>query len=224
MLSFNIKGFSNPFYPRNIYGIGRNYARHAEEMKSEVLNNPVVFLKPLSSLINEENPILLPAQSKDVQHEVELVIMIGREGKFIPRDTALDHIAGFGVGIDVTARDLQNEAKKQGLPWSIAKGFDSFGALSQFEPLESWDALQQQKLSLRVNDELRQTASLTDMIFKPEDLIHYLSTIFTLSPGDLIFTGTPSGVAPLNEGDTLYASLGDIIDATFHVHRLPDSD
>jgi 2-keto-4-pentenoate hydratase/2-oxohepta-3-ene-1,7-dioic acid hydratase in catechol pathway len=187
-----------------------------------VPDTPVVFLKPVSSLIDESSPILLPGQSGDVQHEVELVLVIGREGKFIPIEATPDYIAGFGVGIDVTARDLQREAKKGGLPWTLAKGFDTFGALSQIMPFTDWNSLRNETLSLTVNGETRQSAPLTDMIFNPGALISYLSTIFTLSAGDIIFTGTPEGVAPINQGDQLHASLGKHIEAKFHVHNIPE--
>ena len=222
MLSLHIEGFNRPLFPRNIYGIGRNYAKHASEMQSEVPDSPVVFLKPVSSLIDESSPILLPGQSGDVQHEVELVLVIGREGKFIPREATPDYIAGFGVGIDVTARDLQGEAKKGGLPWTLAKGFDTFGALSTIMPYTDWNSLRRETLSLKVNGDTRQSAPLTDMIFDPAELISYLSTVFTLNAGDIIFTGTPEGVAPIKQGDTLQASLGNHVEATFNVHNIPD--
>lgn len=222
MLSFNIEGFNQPLYPRNIYGIGRNYAKHASEMKSEVPDKPVVFLKPVSSLIDENDPILLPSQSNDVQHEVELVLIIGREGKFIPKEATPDYIAAIGVGIDVTARDLQREAKSNGLPWTLAKGFDTFGALSQLAPYTDWNSLKSETLSLQVNCETRQSAPLSDMIFDPSALISYLSTIFTLNAGDIIFTGTPEGVAPINQGDTLEAAIGNLVEAKFNVHDIPE--
>lgn len=222
MLSFNIEGFNQPIYPRNIYGIGRNYAKHASEMKSEVPDTPVVFLKPVSCLIDENDPILLPHLSSDVQHEVELVLVIGREGKFIPKDATPDYIASIGIGIDVTARDLQREAKSKGLPWTLAKGFDTFGALSRMVPYSDWNSLKNETLSLQVNGKTRQSARLADMIFDPASLISYLSTIFTLNAGDIIFTGTPSGVAPIKQGDTLEAALGNLVQAKFNVHKIPE--
>lgn len=191
---------------RSVFCIGRNYVAHAEELNNEVPDQPLVFLKPASS-ITYTGPISLPAQSKDVHHEVELVVAIGKKGREIPASKALEYVAGYAVGIDLTARDIQSEAKKNGHPWSVAKGFDTFAPLSSFVKASDVANPQNLELQLSVNGTLRQQANTGLMIFPVAELIHYLSGIFTLQPGDLIFTGTPEGVASLQHGDVVEASL-----------------
>lgn len=190
-----------------IYCIGRNYVEHAQELGNAVPKQPIVFLKPKSAVCFDGGTILLPTQSKEVQHEVELVIAIGKGCKTISQNSALNHVAGIGVGIDLTARDIQQIAKEKGHPWSIAKGFDTFAPISNFVPLSSIISIQNLSLELKVNGQTRQSGNTSDMIFSCEFLISYLSNIFTLYPGDLIFTGTPQGVSALNSGDILEASL-----------------
>jgi 2-keto-4-pentenoate hydratase/2-oxohepta-3-ene-1,7-dioic acid hydratase in catechol pathway len=191
----------------NIYCIGRNYVEHARELQNDVPNQPLVFLKPTSSLITDGDQITIPSQSKNVHHEVELVAAIGKGGKNISRKTALDHVSGYAVGIDVTARDIQQRAKEQGHPWSVAKGFDSFAPISSFILSDDISDPQDIELQLMVNDEVRQADNTRLMIFPVGELIHYLSGIFTLQKGDLIFTGTPKGVSPIKSGDHITASL-----------------
>lgn len=190
----------------SIFCIGRNYVAHARELDNDVPDQPMVFLKPVSS-ITFEGPILLPPQSNEVHHEVELVVAIEKGGKDITRDEALSHVGGYGVGIDLTARDIQARAKEKGHPWSVAKGFDTFAPLSHFIPGDQVTDPQNLGLSLTVNDRMRQQSNTRLMIFPVADLIRYLSTIFTLRPGDLIFTGTPEGVSPLHSGDHIEAAL-----------------
>ncbi len=192
-----------------IFCIGRNYSEHAKELKNEVPDRPMVFLKPVSSIIFDGGSIILPPQSREVHHEVELVAAIAKGGKNIPEENALQHIAGYGIGIDVTARDLQQEAKKRSHPWTVAKGFDTFAPISSFIPADSIDDPQNIDLKLQVNGEVRQNGNTRDMIFPVAELVAYLSTIFTLTPGDLIFTGTPSGVSPVKKGDQIKATLQD---------------
>jgi 2-keto-4-pentenoate hydratase/2-oxohepta-3-ene-1,7-dioic acid hydratase in catechol pathway len=201
----------NPFgiFARTVYCVGRNYAAHAKEMKAEVPRAPVLFLKPVSALVHSGRKIVLPSASRQVDHEVEVVVALAGGGKNIPVEKALDFVAGYGVGIDVTARDLQEGAKKAGLPWTVAKGFDTFAPLSDFQSRSQMgDGPFEFKLS--VNGTVRQEASTREMIFSFAELIHYLSTIFTLNTGDLIFTGTPSGVGPLVSGDDVLAELGSL--------------
>jgi len=186
--------------------IGRNYAEHAGEMDSDVPEEPMVFLKPASAVIRSGDPVRLPPQSQDVHHEIELVAAIGNEGKNIAREDALDHVAAYAVGLDMTARDLQSEAKERRHPWSVAKGFDTFAPLGPLAPADAVDDPQDLTLRLQVNGETRQEASTRHMIFPVAELIHYCSQIFTLSPGDLLYTGTPSGVESVKEGDTLTAA------------------
>lgn len=190
-----------------IFCIGRNYAAHAAEMKSEVPETPMVFLKPSTALVRHGGVVQLPLQSNAVHHEVELVAVIGNGGKNIDASTALEHVAGYAVGLDMTARDIQSAAKKKGHPWSVAKGFDTFAPLGEIVPAEFVNDPQQLTISLLVNGALRQAGNTEDMIFPVARLIAFCSSIFTLLPGDLIYTGTPEGVGPVAAGDELVASL-----------------
>ncbi len=193
----------------NIYCIGRNYADHARELGNKVPEQPIVFLKPSNTLCGDRSLIRLPGQSTDVHHEVEMVIALSDGGKNIPEPEAHSCIAGIGVGIDLTARDLQAQAKAKGHPWSVAKGFDQFAPVSDFVPIEdAAENIQNLDLKLAVNGTIRQEDNTARMIFSVAHLISYLSSVFTLEPGDLIFTGTPSGVSSIQSGDQLHATLG----------------
>lgn len=218
MKQLSFLGRSLQISPHNIFCIGRNYAEHAHELKNAVPQEPVVFLKPLNALTADGGTIVLPCQSQNVQHEVEIVVLLEKGGKNIAEDQAYQHIAGFAVGIDVTARDLQKQAKDQGLPWTLAKGFDTFAPLSAFVPREDVHDWKSLTVTLTVNGELRQRGVACDMIFTIPFLIRYLSERFTLEAGDLIFTGTPAGVGPLKAGDRLLATLGtDLTQLTVNV-------
>lgn len=202
----------SPKLPNNlsintIFCIGRNYAAHARELNNPVPGEPVVFLKPASSVVPNGAAIVIPAQSDDVHYEAELVVAIGKKGKNIPLEEAMDYVAGYGLGIDVTARDLQQIAKDKSLPWSVAKGFDTFAPLSDFTDRESLPDPDQIEYTLEINGEHRQHGQTSHMLFPIPFLIHYLSGIFTLNPGDLIFTGTPEGVGKLHKGDRLHTEL-----------------
>ncbi len=189
-----------------ILGIGRNYARHAAEMNASVPKQPMIFLKPSSALIRMPEPIRLPSITSNVHHEVELVAMIGREGKDIPLDRSLEYVSAYAIGLDMTARDLQSEAKRKGNPWSVAKGFDTFAPLGELVPAAEVKDPQQLKLTLKVNGVLRQHGDTRDMIFSVAHLVSYCSQIFTLEQGDLLYTGTPDGVGPVAKGDWLEAT------------------
>ena len=186
--------------------IAKNYARHAAEMKSTVPQQPVVFLKPRTSLIGNGEAIVLPALCDEVHHEVELVALIGRHGKNIPESEALSYVAGYAVGLDMTARDLQAQAKDAGHPWAVAKGFDTFAPLGSFAPHQDIAAPHDLMLTLTINGDVRQHASTGNMVFSIPQLISYCSRVFTLEPGDCFFTGTPEGVGPVHEGDHLVAT------------------
>ncbi len=201
----------------NIFCIGRNYVAHAEELGNEIETSPVVFLKPTSAVIFEGDRIRLPAMSSDVHYEAELVVAIGREGKNIPRSDALGYVAGYGLGLDLTMRDVQSELKSKGLPWTIAKGFDTSAPLSEFLPSREITDPQDMTFTLHVNGELRQTGKTSRMIFTVAELVSYLSSLFTLHPGDLVFTGTPRGVGRLASGDVLALELETALHAEFHV-------
>ncbi len=195
---------SEPAGPRGkLICIGKNYAKHAAEMKSSVPTVPVVFLKPTTSIIRTGESIVLPPMSKDVHHEIELVAQIGRRGKTIPVSEALSYVAGYAVGLDMTARDLQAKAKRNGHPWSVAKGFDTFAPLGVFVPKAEVSDVQGLMLTLTVNGEVRQRASTKDMVFTVAELVSFCSHVFTLESGDCLFTGTPEGVGPVEAGDRL---------------------
>lgn len=199
--------------------IGRNYALHAAEMQSILPTEPVVFLKPATALIQDGEAVVLPAMSRDVHHEVELVVMIGRPGKHIAQSDALSHIAGYAVGLDMTARDLQSAAKKGGRPWSIAKGFDTFAPVGAFVSATQVRDPQDLVLTLAANGQERQRGHTRDMIFPVAELIAYCSRIFTLEPGDLLLTGTPHGVGSVQDGDTLVATCSGLPVLTVPVRR-----
>lgn len=206
-MKITLPGQVQPIPVGKLLCIGRNYADHAVEMDREVPDEPMVFLKPASAVIRSGDTVRLPPQSTEVHHEVELVAVIGTEGKRIPRSEALDHVAAYAVGLDMTARDLQDRAKQRRHPWSVAKGFDTFAPLGPLSPAERGGDLQARTLRLTVDGEVRQEAETRDMIFPVDELIHYCSQIFTLLPGDLLYTGTPAGVGPVADGDVLEASV-----------------
>lgn len=192
--------------PGKLLCIGKNYAKHAAEMQSEVPDAPMIFLKPSTALVGDGGEVVLPAMSQEVHHEVELVAVIGQVGKNIPESAALTHVAGYAIGLDMTARDLQGQAKKKGHPWSVAKGFDTFAPVGTFVLAAEVADPQDVQVRLTVNGEVRQDGHTGAMIFSIAHLIAYASRIFTLEPGDLLFTGTPEGVGPVQEGDVLEAS------------------
>lgn len=164
-------------------------------------------MKPASSLLEDGGTVMIPEGSTNVHHEAELVIAIGKEGKNISREDAWNYIAGYAIGIDVTARDIQDTLKSAGKPWLLAKGLDSFAPLGNFiDPSEISEA-SDVSIQLWVNDDQRQNGNTRDMIFPIDDLIARVSSYFTLLPGDLIFTGTPEGVGPMKHGDTVRAVI-----------------
>ena len=193
---------------QNIFCIGRNYTEHIKELNNSVPTAPVVFIKPTSSICYDGGNLILPVQSKHVDHEVEIVVAIGISGKNIPESNALDYISHVGIGLDFTARDLQDKAKEKSLPWSVAKGFDTFAGISTFIAFNG-SALELANLSfqLEVDGEIRQRGNSKNMIFSIPAIVSYLSSIFTLSEGDLIFTGTPAGVGIVREGEIIKASM-----------------
>jgi 2-keto-4-pentenoate hydratase/2-oxohepta-3-ene-1,7-dioic acid hydratase in catechol pathway len=187
--------------------IGRNYADHAKEMHADIPKEPVLFLKPASAIIPSGGTIVIPPFSHELHHEVELVALISRGGSRIPVSEAMSHIGGYAAGLDMTLRDVQAEAKKKGLPWTVAKGFDTSAPLSPFVEPESIPDPHNLTISLSVNGIRRQYSSTANMIFRLDFIVAYISSIFTLEPGDLIFTGTPEGVGPAEPGDILTAEI-----------------
>ncbi len=186
--------------------IGRNYAKHAAEMNAAVPAQPIIFLKPSTALIRSHEAIRLPSMTSNVHHEMELVAMIGLGGRDIPPQRSLDHVTAYAIGLDMTARDLQSEAKRMGKPWSVAKGFDTFAPLGELVPADKIGNPQELTLSLKVNGTVKQHGTTQDMIFPVAHLVSYCSKIFTLEHGDLLYTGTPEGVGPVVQGDRLEAT------------------
>lgn len=189
-----------------IFGIGRNYSAHIKELGNERPEEPVIFLKPDTALLRNNEPFYYPDFSKDVHHEVEVVLRICKEGKHIDEKFAHKYYDAIGVGIDFTARDLQQKAKQKGLPWTLAKGFNGSAPVSSFLDKEIFD-LQNLSFGLQVNGETRQQGNTSHMIFSFDFIIAYLSKFFTLRKGDLIYTGTPEGVAAVKRGDRLTAFI-----------------
>lgn len=201
------RGLTPELTIHSIFCIGRNYAGHARELKNEIPDAPVIFTKPVTTIVYDGGSVILPAQSSNVHHEVELVVAIGREGKKIPREEANRYIAGYAAGIDMTARDIQDQLKEEGKPWDLAKGLDTFAPLGRFiTPEEAGDPAGID-IELSVNGTIRQKGTTADMLFPVDVLISTLSHFFTLHPGDLIFTGTPEGVAQVQEGDVIEARI-----------------
>ena len=192
----------------NIFCIGRNYSEHAKELNNPLPTQPIIFCKPSGALLRDNKPFYYPDFSKDIQYEVELLIKIGKPGKSIHESKAKEYIDQIGLGIDFTARDLQTECKSKGLPWEIAKGFDHSAVVGDWLPFGGLD-LTQVGFSLLKNKETVQSGHSKDMIFSFENVISYLSGFFSLSKGDIIFTGTPSGVGPIKRGDMFEGFIGD---------------
>ena len=187
--------------------VARNYVDHIRELGNETPTAPVVFMKPASSVIGPGEEIVIPPYGRDCHHEAELAVLIGARGKGIAEEDALAHVAGYGVAIDLTLRDVQTELKQKGLPWEIAKGFDTACPLSQFVPAARVGDPHNLQIRLSVNDVLRQDGSTSLMITGIPRLISHMSAIFTLEPGDVILTGTPAGVGPIVSGDRIVAEV-----------------
>ncbi|MCH7401911.1 fumarylacetoacetate hydrolase family protein [Belliella kenyensis] len=192
-----------------IIAIGRNYTEHIEELNNERPSEPVVFLKPDTAVLKNNMPFYHPDFSKNIHHEVELVLKINKEGKYIQPEFAHRYFDEIGIGIDFTARDLQDKCKAKGLPWEIAKGFNGSAPVGEFLPVGEFKALNDINFHLNINGELRQKGSTKMMLFDFSVIIAYVSQFFTLKKGDLIFTGTPSGVGKVSIGDRLEAFIED---------------
>lgn len=187
--------------------VGRNYADHARELNNEVPTEPVIFLKPDSAILKDGKAFYLPDHLGSIHHELEIVLRVCKNGKHIAPRFAPDYYDQIGLGIDFTARDLQTKLKNKGLPWELAKGFDGSAVLGDFVPKESLGELQALQLELQVNGEKRQEGNTRDLLFSFEAIISFVSQYFSLRQGDLIFTGTPAGVGPVQTGDKLEGFL-----------------
>lgn len=185
--------------------IGRNYADHAKELGNEIPENPVIFIKPDTAVLKGTD-FYIPEFSQEIHYELEVVLKISKGGKYILKENAAKHFDEIGLGIDFTARDLQNQLKTKRLPWELAKAFDGSAVVSQFFPKDNFD-LKNLNFSLAKNGETVQQGSTSLMMFQPEDIIEFASKYFTLKAGDLIFTGTPKGVGKISEGDMLQGFL-----------------
>ena len=187
--------------------IGRNYVEHIRELGNQVPDKPVIFIKPASSIIGDGGTIVIPPHSSDCHHEVELAVLIGTKAKDVDAADALDHVAGYAVALDLTLRDLQAVQKQKGLPWEIAKAFDTACPLSDFVPADRVDDPQSLSIRLKVNDQMRQDGNTGEMMRSVAELIAAASTYFTLEAGDILLTGTPSGVGRIVSGDRLHAMI-----------------
>jgi acylpyruvate hydrolase len=191
-----------------IFAIGRNYVEHIQELNNERPDEPVVFTKPDTAVLRNNSPFYLPDFSNDIHHEVELILRVCKEGKNIEEKFAHKYFDAIGVGIDFTARDLQQKAKEKGLPWDIAKGFNGSAPISdKFIPVSEFKNLKDINFSLQIDGALKQKGNTSLMLFSFEYVIAYLSKFFTLRTGDLIFTGTPKGVSAVSTGNVLSAYI-----------------
>lgn len=190
--------------------VGRNYAKHAAELGNEVPKFPIIFIKPSSTVIFSGESVVHPDYSDDLHHEVELVILIGKDVKDADNISAEDAIYGYGVGLDMTLRDLQNQFKDKGEPWTLAKVFDTAAVLSNFVKKEEYNSELNEKIWLKVNGEIKQSSSLNNMVFNPVEIIKFISKRMTLEKGDLIMTGTPEGVSRVVPGDSIEAGIENI--------------
>jgi fumarylpyruvate hydrolase len=204
-----VAGGDAGFFPvRRIFCVGRNYAEHAREMGHDPSREPPFFFsKPADALVISGDDTPYPPATSDLHHEIELVAAIGREATGIDANAALDHIWGYAAGIDLTRRDLQAEAKKAGRPWDMAKGFDASAPIGDLVPASRIGHPASGRLTLKVNGTVRQQGDIADMIWSVPEAVAYLSGLVTLMPGDLIFTGTPAGVAAIVRGDRLEGTI-----------------
>jgi len=200
-------GTAERFPVGKIVCIGRNYSEHIKELGNATPDQPVIFIKPSSSILPDGGTVIIPEYSNDCHHEVELALIIGKTGKNISAEAAMAHVAGFGVAIDLTLRDTQSQQKEKGLPWEIAKGFDTACPLSDFVPTEQISDPHNLQLTLIVNDDIRQDGNTALMMRKIPQIIEEMSSIFTLEAGDVILTGTPAGVSRIQSGDVMVAEI-----------------
>jgi acylpyruvate hydrolase len=221
MVAVSLHGEEEQIAVGKIICVGANYGRHIEEMgrRCEERQEPMLFFKPPTALVRDRGKIHYPDFSNELHHELEMVLLLGRGGSKIPEEAAIDCVAGIGVGIDLTARDRQREAMQKGHPWAICKGFDDSAPVSDFIPLRPAIDPDNLKMTLKVNGELRQEAATSDMLLSTGRLISVVSRYFRLERGDLLFTGTPEGVGPLQRGDVLEIELEGHVKARFEIEN-----
>ena len=189
--------------------IGRNYAQHISELKNEKPKDPVIFLKPDTAILLKKQPFFIPDFSDEVHHEVEVLVKINRVGKHIDSKFAHKYYDQIGLGIDFTARDLQQKLKEKGLPWEKAKAFDGSAVIGKWVSKSNFENLKNLSFSLQKNNETVQSSTTQDMLWNIDDIIAYVSQFFTLKIGDIIFTGTPSGVSSVKPDDSLKGFIGE---------------
>ena len=207
MKTAKIAATNQEFPIGKIVCLARNYAEHARELGNETPAAPVLFMKPSSSVIGDGEAVQIPSYSRECHFEVELAVLIGKTARNVSVEAAMEHVAGYGVAIDMTLRDVQNGLKAKGLPWEIAKGFDTACPLSGFVPAAEVGDPHNLRLTLAVNGEKRQDGCSSDMINRVPQIIAHISGIFTLEAGDVILTGTPAGVGPVVAGDVMEAGI-----------------
>jgi len=210
MYQVHMKDSAATFSVGKIVCLGRNYVDHIHELGNEIPAKPVLFIKPSTSIIHHGEQIHIPPFSNDCHHEIELAVLIGTKGSKVGETEAMNLVAGYGVAIDLTLRDVQSRQKEKGLPWEIAKGFDTSCPLSDFVPVEQVSDPHNLQLTLRVNGEVRQNGSTALMMRRIPQFISEVSQIFTLLPGDVLLTGTPAGVGPIKSGDTVRAVISEV--------------
>ena len=216
--SVPVVGTEAQFPVHRIYCVGRNYEEHAKEMGFTGREPPFFFMKPADAIVvappGATTPLPYPSLTTNLHHEIELVVAIGKGGKNIAAADALSHIYGYAVGLDMTRRDLQNDMKKQGRPWCIGKGFEQSAPISPITPAAAAPGVLQAAISLTVNGAPRQASWVSKLIWNVAETIEHLSAAWTLAPGDLIYTGTPEGVAAVVRGDTLHGHVDGLDDLT----------
>ena len=203
MHQVHIDNSKETFSVGKIICLGRNYLDHIRELGNKVPDRAVIFCKPASSLLPDGGTIQIPEYSNDCHHELELALLVGKTGKQIKIEDALSYLTGYGVALDLTLRDLQSELKSKGLPWELAKGFDTSCPISAFTAADKVKDPNNLQLNLTVNNEIRQQGSTAQMMRSVEEIIAEVSTFYTLEPGDIILTGTPAGVSRIKSGDQL---------------------
>ena len=213
-----VAGQGGGFPVRRVYCVGRNYVEHAKEMGFTGREPPFFFMKPADAMLyvapGATGEMPYPPGTSNLHHEMELVVAIGTAAENVKAANAREHIYGYAVGLDMTRRDLQGEAKKTGRPWEIGKAFDHSGPISQIIPAADVGDIDNATLTLEVNGETRQSASIAELIWNIDEIIEHLTTFWKLMPGDLIFTGTPAGVAAVEKGDTLKGGVTGVTDIT----------
>lgn len=207
MRTVKLNGSVKAYAVGKIICLGRNYLDHIRELNNEVPDQPVIFCKPSSSLLENGGVVNIPEYSSDCHHELELALLIGKTGKNIPQAEAMSYISGYGVALDLTLRDVQARQKEKGLPWEIAKGFDTACPLSDFVPTTQISNPDNLEVTLKINGEIRQQGNTNMMMRSVAQIISEMSDFYTLEEGDIILTGTPAGVGPIRSGDLLEGQI-----------------